>query len=101
MENTTGISPNKSQNMNKYSLIPIIALIPVISNSQICRKPGETAFPNNANASNIIHAISHGHYKFYLNNDENIIKALTISNFYGSLIDGVSSRIASKKGDAF
>ncbi len=73
--------------MNKYFLIPIIVLIPVISNLQINRKSRVTAFPNNANASNIIHAISHGHYPFYLNNDENIIKALTISNFYGSLIE--------------
>ena len=41
-------------------------------------------------------------FPFYLNNDQNTIKALTVSNFYGTgLIDGGKSRILTKKGDAF
>ena len=54
------------------------------------------------NASNLIHTGSFGQYPFYLNNAQNEIKALTISNFYGSdLIVGGSSRILKKSGDAF
>ncbi len=54
------------------------------------------------NASNVIHTHAYGKYPFYLNNDKNIIQSLTISNFYGSeLIDGGTSRILHKKGDAF
>lgn len=54
------------------------------------------------NASNIIHTNAHGKYPFYLNNKNNTIRALTISNYYGSeLINGGASRILSKKGDAF
>lgn len=54
------------------------------------------------NASNLIHTGSFGQYPFYLNNAQNEIKALTISNFYGSdLIVGGSSRIFKKRGDAF
>jgi len=57
---------------------------------------------NIINASNIIHVNAHNNYPFYLNNDKNEIKALTISNFYGSdLINGGTSKILSKKGDAF
>ena len=54
------------------------------------------------NASNIIHVNSHGQYPFWLNNPQNEIKALTISNFYGSeLIDGGASNILKKKGDGW
>lgn len=57
---------------------------------------------NVVNASNIIHVNASGYYPFFLNNDKNTIKALTISNFYGStLIDGGSSKILSKRGDGF
>ena len=57
---------------------------------------------NIINASNIIHVNASDHYPFYLNNDKNEIRALTISNFYGSnLINGGKSRILVKKGDAF
>jgi hypothetical protein len=57
---------------------------------------------NVINASNIIYTGSSGHYPFYLNNDLNVIKALTISNFFGSdLIFGGKSRILKKRGDAF
>lgn len=57
---------------------------------------------NIINASNIIHVNAHHNYPFYLNNELNEIKSLTISNFYGSdLINGGSSKILSKKGDAF
>jgi hypothetical protein len=54
------------------------------------------------NASNIIHVNAHGQYPFYLNNDKNEVRALTVSNFYGSgSINGGASKILSKKGDAF
>lgn len=57
---------------------------------------------NIINASNIIYSNSFGHIPFYLTNDKNEIKAITISNFYGSdQIIGGSSRILIKKGDAF
>jgi hypothetical protein len=54
------------------------------------------------NASNIIHNNSSGHFPFYLDNEKNTVKALTVSNFYGTdLIVGGKSKILSKKGDAF
>jgi hypothetical protein len=57
---------------------------------------------NVINASNIIYINSFGQYPFYLNNEANNLRALTISNFYGSgLINGGVSRILIKKGDAF
>lgn len=57
---------------------------------------------NVINCSNIIHVNSYGNYPFFLNNVENTIKALTISNFYGSeFIDGGVSKILIKKGDGF
>ena len=57
---------------------------------------------NVINASNIIYINSFGQYPFYLNNEANNLRALTISNFYGSgLINGGGSRILIKKGDAF
>jgi hypothetical protein len=57
---------------------------------------------NVINASNIIFVNADSHYPFYLNNDKNMVKALTVSNFYGSdLINGGSSKILIKKGDAF
>ena len=53
-------------------------------------------------ASNIIHINADGQYPFFLNNDKNEVKSLTISNFYGrGFINGGASRILSKKGDAF
>ena len=57
---------------------------------------------NIINASNVIYTNSSGHVPFYLDNDLNTVKALTISNFYGpGPIVGGKSRIVSKKGDAF
>lgn len=57
---------------------------------------------NVINGSNIIHVNASAHYPFCLNNDQNVIKALTISNFYGSdQIAGGSSKIIRKSGDAF
>ena len=57
---------------------------------------------NVINASNIIYVNTHNKFPFYLNNDRNEVRALTVSNFYGSgAINGGSSRILSKKGDAF
>jgi len=57
---------------------------------------------NIINASNIIYSDSFGHIPFYLTNEQNVIKALTISNFYGSYqIVGGDSKIVNKKGDAF
>jgi hypothetical protein len=56
---------------------------------------------NIINASNVINTHSSG-FTFYLNNDQNSVKSLTVSNFYGTgLIDGGKSRILNKKGDAF
>jgi hypothetical protein len=57
---------------------------------------------NIINASNIIHTNAFGHFPFFLNNDKSEVNALTISNFYGSdLIDGGTSKIVRKRGDAF
>ena len=57
---------------------------------------------NIINASNVIYTNSSGHFPFYLDNDLNTVKALTLSNFYGpGPIVGGKSRIVSKKGDAF
>jgi hypothetical protein len=56
---------------------------------------------NIINASNIIHTSSSG-FAFYLNNDQNTVKALTISNYYGSeQLVGGKSKIVKRKGDAF
>ena len=45
---------------------------------------------------------SSGQYPFYLINDQNTVKALTLSNFFSdSLIVGGCSKILRKKGDAF
>lgn len=57
---------------------------------------------NVINASNIIHINAFNQIPFYLNNDKNVVRSLTISNFFGSgLITGGTSKILSKKGDAF
>jgi len=54
------------------------------------------------NASNLIHTNAFGHFPFFLNNGKSDVKALTISNFYGSdLIVGGTSKIIRKSGDAF
>jgi hypothetical protein len=54
------------------------------------------------NGSNIIHTNSSGHFPFYLDNERNTVKALTVSNFYGTgPLTGGKSRILTKKGDAF
>ncbi|MBK8883350.1 MAG: hypothetical protein IPN67_13475 [Bacteroidales bacterium] len=53
------------------------------------------------NASNVIHTYSSG-FPFFLDNELNIVKALTISNFYGTdQIAGGKSKILKKSGDAF
>ncbi len=57
---------------------------------------------NIINGSNIIYSNGFDQYPFYLNNDKDTIKALTISNFYsGGLIVGGSSKVIRKSGDAF
>ena len=57
---------------------------------------------NIINASNLIHMNAFGHFPFFLNNDKSEVNTLTISNFYGSdLIDGGTSKIVRKRGDAF
>jgi len=57
---------------------------------------------NIINASNVIYTNSSGHVPFFLDNDLNTVKALTISNFYGpGPIVGGKSRILTRKGDAF
>ncbi len=54
------------------------------------------------NACNIIHLNSSGHFTFDFNNEKESVKALTVSNFYGTgLISGGRSKILIKKGDAF
>ncbi len=54
------------------------------------------------NASNIIYTHSFNHLPFNLNCANSEVKALTISNFHGSdLIVGGTSKILSKRGDAF
>ncbi len=57
---------------------------------------------NVINACNIVHTNAFGHFPFFLNNDKSEVNALTVSNFYGSdLIDGGTSKIVKKRGDAF
>jgi len=85
---------NCNINYLQFNRIATEGIASVISNS--------SGNLNVINASNIIHINAFGQYPFYLNNDKNTVKSLTISNFYGSgLIDGGVSRILSKKGDAF
>lgn len=81
-------------NYLQFSRIATEGIASVISNS--------SGNLNVINASNIIYINANSQYPFYLNNDKNAVKSLTISNFYGSgLINGGASRILSKKGDAF
>jgi hypothetical protein len=56
---------------------------------------------NIINGSNIIYTNDSG-FPFYLNNEKNTIKALTVSNYYGpEKIAGGKSKILIKTGDAF
>lgn len=81
-------------NSLQFNRINLDGIGPLISNSS-----GKLSI---INASNVICTNAYGQYPFYLNNDKNDVKALTISNFYGSgEIAGGNSRILSKKGDAF
>jgi hypothetical protein len=85
---------NCNVNYLQFNRINVDGIASVISNS--------TGNLNIINASNVIHVNTFGNYPFYLNNDQNEIRALTISNYYGSgLIDGGTSKILSKQGDAF
>jgi hypothetical protein len=85
---------NSTVNYLQFNRINVDGIASIVSNL--------SGYLTIINASNIIHVNSSGHYPFYLNNDKNIVKALTISNFYGTgLISGGTSRILSKKGDAF
>jgi hypothetical protein len=93
---TVLLNTRNSSNVNylQFNRVNVEGIGSIVSNT--------TGKLNVINASNIIHVNSHGQYPFYLNNSQNEIKALTISNFYGSeLIDGGASRILKKKGDAF
>ena len=57
---------------------------------------------NVINGSNIIFPNRFDNIPFYLNNNKNQIKAVTISNYFGEgLIVGGSSKILVKRGDAF
>jgi hypothetical protein len=81
-------------NSLQFSRINLDGIASLVSNS--------SGRLNIINASNIIHTHAFGHFPFYLNNDKNTIKALTISNFYGGdILTGGTSKILSKKGDAF
>jgi hypothetical protein len=94
--NTVFLSTRNNCNINylQFNRIFTDGIASVISNS--------SGYLNIINASNIIHVNAFNHYPFYSDNEKNEIKALTISNFYGSdLINGGSSRILVKKGDAF
>jgi hypothetical protein len=85
---------NSNVNYLQFNRINVEGIASIVSNT--------TGKLNVINASNIIHVNASGQYPFYLNNAQNEIKALTISNFYGSdLIDGGASKILKKKGDAF
>lgn len=85
---------NSNVNSLQFNRINLDGIASLISNSS-----GKL---NIINASNVIHTNAFDHFPFYLNNDKNVVKALTVSNFYGSdLIDGGTSKILSKKGDAF
>jgi hypothetical protein len=85
---------NSHVNSLQFNRINTDGIASLISNS--------SGSVNIINGSNIIHTNGYGNFPFYLNNDKNSIKALTISNFYGSdLINGGTSRILVKKGDAF
>jgi hypothetical protein len=85
---------NCSVNYLQFNRINTNGIASVISNT--------SGNLNVINASNIIYINSFGQYPFYLNNEANNVRALTISNFYGSgLINGGGSRILIKKGDAF
>jgi hypothetical protein len=85
---------NGSVNSVQFNRINVDGIASIISNP--------SGNLNLINASNVIHTNASGHYSFYMNNEENVIKALNISTFYGSdLIDGGASKILSKKGDAF
>ena len=81
-------------NLLQFNRINVDGIASIISNS--------SGRLNIINASNIIYTNASGQYPFYLNDDKNLVKALTISNFYGSdLIDGGNSKILIKKGDAY
>jgi len=85
---------NSNVSYLQFNRINVEGIASIVSNT--------TGKLNVINASNIIHVNASGQYPFYLNNAQNEIKALTISNFYGSdLIDGGASKILKKKGDAF
>ena len=88
------IQNNGNVNSLQFNRINVDGIASIISSSS-----GKL---NIINASNIIFTNANGHFPFYLNNESNVVKALTISNFYGSdLIDGGTSKILRKKGDAF
>jgi hypothetical protein len=85
---------NSYINSLQFNRINTDGIASLISNS--------TGRLNIINASNVIHTNSFGNFPFYLDNDQNNINALTISNFSGcNLIDGGRSKILIKKGDAF
>lgn len=90
------LNTTKNSNVNylQFNRVNVEGIASIVSNT--------TGNLNVINASNIIHVNSAGKYPFWLNNAQNEIKALTISNFYGSdLIDGGASKILKKKGDAY
>jgi hypothetical protein len=96
LENTSVLLETRNKgtiNTLQFSRINTDGIASLISNSN-----GNL---NIINASNVIHTNSHGHFPFNLNNPDNTVKSLTISNFYGEGMVGGTSRIISKKGDAF
>jgi hypothetical protein len=87
------VSKNGSVNSLQLNRINVNGIASLVSNA--------SGNLNIINASNLIHTCSSGHFAFYLNNDKNIVKALTISNFYGDQIVGGISQVLIRKGDAF
>jgi hypothetical protein len=89
------VKNNSNINFLQLNRIYVDGVASIVSNS--------TGALNVINASNIIYANEFNHFPFHLNNENNTIKALTLSNFYGNnnKITGGSSKILNKNGDAF
>jgi hypothetical protein len=94
--NSVLLETTKNSNVNylQFSRINTEGISSIVSNS--------SGNLNVINASNVIYLNTYGKFPFYLNNIKNEVRALIVSNFYGSgPVNGGASRILSKKGDAF
>ncbi len=85
---------NASVNSLQFNRINIDGIASLISNT--------TGKVSIINGSNIIHTNSYGHFSFFLDNENEPVRALTVSNFFGNgLTDGGRSRILIRNGDAY